>query len=227
MLVQAAQRLGVDLVGVKLRSSSASSSAVSLRCSATIRSGRDGQDRVAVRPSRRLIAMSPAAVVNETRVMPGPPETERRIGMPSRRLSHAAMRSAVGFPASASTSRACSAGCGWSSVGEQRPPRRGAGPAEVGVAGLVGARQGGQHLLRHIRGCRVRHPPLGERAQRVHQLGRSCRYRKHVHECGRGRNGSFTTKTGAATNANVEDGYTKPCIRRMTSAAIRLRPSST
>ena len=60
--------------------------------------------------------MSPAAVVNDTRVIPGPPETERRIGMSSRRLSHAAMRSAVGFPASASTSPACSAGCGWSSV---------------------------------------------------------------------------------------------------------------
>jgi hypothetical protein len=60
--------------------------------------------------------MSPAGVLNVTRVMPGPPDTVRRIGMFSRRLSHEAIRSAVGLSCSAWTSPASSFGCGWSSV---------------------------------------------------------------------------------------------------------------
>ena len=89
---------------------------MSLRCRATMRSTRPGQDRVAVRPSKRVTLMSPSGVVNTAAVIPGPPETARETGTDSRSDSQAAIKSAAGLPSSAATSQAVIAGCDWSSV---------------------------------------------------------------------------------------------------------------
>jgi hypothetical protein len=59
---------------------------------------------------------SPATVAKVTSVMPGPAESLRVTGISSRDPSQAAIRSAVGFPASAATSAPEMAGTCWSSV---------------------------------------------------------------------------------------------------------------
>jgi len=51
--------------------------------------------------------------------------------------------------------------------GEQAAPGRRAGPAQVGVAWLVGLRQGQQHLAGLVAGRRVSYPALGDRAEPV------------------------------------------------------------
>src|ERR1700761_8361543 len=75
-----------------------------------------GQARVAVRPSARVILISPSGVLNTVPVIPGPPDTVLETGTDSRSDSHAAIRSAVGLSCSAAISPAMTGGCGWSSV---------------------------------------------------------------------------------------------------------------
>src|SRR5215469_687118 len=102
--------------GSSRRNSSSSSSVVSLRCRATRRSGCPGRHRCATRPSGLLMDISPSLVPKLTSVMPGPPEGSVATGTPSVCDSHAAIRSAVGFPSSALTVPPVISPDGWSSV---------------------------------------------------------------------------------------------------------------
>src|SRR5215472_16926393 len=102
--------------GSSRRNSSSSSSVVSLRCRATRRSGCPGRHRCATRPSGLLMDISPSLVPKLTSVMPGPPEGSVATGTPSVCDSQAAIRSAVGFPASALTVPPVISPDGWSSV---------------------------------------------------------------------------------------------------------------
>ena len=114
----------------------------SRRCSATRRSGRPGQDSVALRPSGRVSATLPSAVSKVTSVMPGPaglaaldldaqPQPEPGRDQVRARVTRLGQDLA-----------AEQLGVGLVQRGrEQRPPRRRPGPAEVGVARLVGLGQ--------------------------------------------------------------------------------------
>ena len=73
-----------------------------------------------MRPSGRVIVMSPSEVTKRTSVMPGPGDSSRENGWPSRLVSHAASRSAVGFRGSADTEPPLISPCGWSSVAASR-----------------------------------------------------------------------------------------------------------
>src|SRR5215467_8004823 len=102
--------------GSSRRNSSSSSSVVSLRCSATRRSGCPGRRRCATRPSGLLMDISPSLVPKLTSVMPGPPEGSVATGTPSACDTQAAIRSAVGFPSSALIVPPVISPDGWSSV---------------------------------------------------------------------------------------------------------------
>src|SRR5215469_11736260 len=102
--------------GSSRRNSSSSSSVVSLRCRATRRSGCPGRLRCATRPSGLLMAISPSLVTKLTWVMPGPAVGSVGTGTPYACDSHAAIRSAVGFPCSALTMPVMTVPDGWSMV---------------------------------------------------------------------------------------------------------------
>lgn len=90
--------------GSSLRSSSASSSEVSRRFSATARSGWPSMQSVASEPSGRSSTISPWSVCIRTAVRPGPDEMERVTGTSSRSASHIASSSQLGLNSSPSTS---------------------------------------------------------------------------------------------------------------------------
>lgn len=102
--------------GSSRRSSSASSSAVSRRFSATERSGWPTMQSVASEPLARSRTMAPSLVSIRTAVSPGPPDRVRSTGTPRRSASHMASSSQLGLSDSPSTvAETTSAGC-WSSA---------------------------------------------------------------------------------------------------------------
>ncbi len=104
------------LSGSSRRSSSASSSAVSRRLSATARSGWFCMESVASEPSARSRTITPFFVSIRTAVRPGPSEMVRSTGTSSRSASHMASSSQLGLSLSPSTvAPMTSAGC-WSSA---------------------------------------------------------------------------------------------------------------
>ncbi len=102
------------LSGSSRRSSSASSSAVSRRLSATERSGCPGMHSVASEPSARSRTMSPSLVASRTAVRPGPDDRVRETGTARRSASHMASSSQLGFSSSPSTTAEVTVKACWS-----------------------------------------------------------------------------------------------------------------
>ncbi len=104
------------LSGSSRRSSSANSSAVSRRLSATFRSGCPGMHSVASPPSALFRTMSPSFVARRTAVRPGPDDSVRRTGTCSRSASHMASSSQLGLSPSPSTVAETTVRACWSSA---------------------------------------------------------------------------------------------------------------
>lgn len=102
--------------GSSRRSSSASSSEVSRRLSATARSGWCGMQSVASEPSGRSSTIEPMLDSMRTAVRPGPPDTLRVTGTFSRSASHMASSSQLGLNSSPSTSAELTVHGAWSSA---------------------------------------------------------------------------------------------------------------